>query len=167
MIVYVLIFFCLYFLSCCAKFHTIKQKKKKNISDHSIQFYFIHESHQCSHDKKKLMKKKTLHACVVSLCRASAFITLWQDGPYRGWVVFMCDITLLRASTDPSHSDTRRLIAHCVRARSPLLASLRQHSHSHTPSISINTQKVHWKSPRNFEKWEFFLVGNIEKQRGK
>lgn len=86
-----------------------------------------------------------------SFSHASLWIWLWQDRPYLGWVVFMCDITLLRTSTYPSCSDTHCLIAHCMQVHSLLLRSPQQYLYSHTPSISIryfrypgkpNTQKV-------------------------
>lgn len=91
---------------------------------------------------------------------ASTFILLRQDKPYIGWVVFMCDITLLRTSTYPSRSDTRCLIAHRMQVHLLLLRSPQQYLYSHTPSISIryfrypgtpNTQKVHWQSPENLQ----------------
>lgn len=78
------------------------------------------------------MNKTVKYIKMARVCQnfhpASTFILLWQDKPYIGWVVFMCDITLLRTSTYPSCSDTHCLIAHRMQVHSLLLRSPEQYS---------------------------------------
>lgn len=118
--------------------------------------------------KKDKMIKQVYDPGLLEFLPHVCIYHLWQDKTYHGWVVFTCDIALLRTSTYPSHSDTCCLIAHYMQVDSLLLRrpqwfSIHQHNLSQLPwkaQHSKSTGRTSWKLTKtNFRQvWLVIIV---------